>query len=68
MLFDLFTHHIQFRREMKIVLTGLAVNAIIPNIVGKNLNDMFYSARPVTKLTYHDACLQQGIIIVIIID
>ena len=56
MLFELFPFHILFNCEMKIISTGSAVNAVFPNIVGKNLDDMFYLARPITKLTYHDVC------------
>ncbi|KAL8609065.1 hypothetical protein ACOMHN_033658 [Nucella lapillus] len=57
LLFDLFPFHLVFGRTMEIRSAGTALAAVIPGIVGKPLQDVFFLTRPLTKLRWEDGHL-----------
>ena len=58
LLFELFPFHLVFGHSMEIRGVGSAMAAVLPDIVGARLNDVFYLFRPIAKLEWHVVSLK----------
>lgn len=52
LLFELFPFHIVFGSDMKIRNAGQSLLAVLPDIVGKELNEVFELKRPFVRFSY----------------
>lgn len=61
-LFELFPFHIVFSRAFVIRHIGMSLNAVVPNALGRPLNQVFSLERPLVPFTWdavsHGPCLQ----------
>ncbi|XP_022082934.1 soluble guanylate cyclase 88E-like isoform X2 [Acanthaster planci] len=66
LFFDLFPFHIMFNRKMIIKNVGKSLLAVLPNLVGKVLTDVFELKRPLLNFTWENIRAHENVVFEVI--